>query len=505
LFLPLRGYALAGRKKKLYMNRKETIIKDTTKYSFAQYTSQGIGFIIAIAMRRFIGPYYMGIWSLLKVVQSYLGYLTLGVNMGAIYKIPFYVGKKDKAAGEETMDSTFSFMFLVSLFSCAALVVSAVVLRNVYPKEVIIGLLALAIYVVLQRFYSFYVIVLRAKGNFSVLSKSLLFDATANLFLVFLLVRQYKIYGLYIAISLLAVINTLFVHKLAKYKIDFRFNLKRVKSLIIYGFPILLNAFLGTILRTVDKIMIVKMLGVIYVGYYSIALMAKSYVYGLSNNLYIVTIPHMQETYGSKEDIEHIKKYVTIPAETISYMLSPLLGFIFLVTPLLIGKLLPQYVLGIVALQILLLDMFFQSCCSQAGQFLITLKKQAKIIPITVATITLNIILNYIFIKKGFGISGVALGTSLASFFSFVVLLVYAMKHFADGKDILIFILKLLLPLVYIASVVLSSSYFLRTRNIYMNFGISILILCIASFPLLFYINRKTHVLSIIFKMIFKR
>ena len=105
---------------------KEKIIANTVKYSLAQYISQGIGFIIAIALRRFLGPYYMGIWSLLKVVQSYFSYLTLGVNSAAIYKIPFFKGKKDNIAEEETKDTAFSFIFLVSLLSSLCLIGAAI-------------------------------------------------------------------------------------------------------------------------------------------------------------------------------------------------------------------------------------------------------------------------------------------------------------------------------------------------------------------------------------------
>lgn len=480
-------------------NRKEVIIRDTGKYSLAQYTTEGIGVVTAIFLRRFLDPYFMGIWSLLKVTHSYFSYLGLGVNSAAAYRIPFYRGKKDETSEEETRDTAFSFLFMVSIVSSLCLVGAAVVLRPLYPTEVIIGLLALAIYIILQRLYSFYVVILRAYKSFSVLAKSLLFDAVLNLALVLLLVRHFKIYGLYIMIALVAVLNTLFVHRLARYKIEFNFRFKRLKSLVSYGFPLLISGFLGEILRTVDRIMIVKMLGVTFVGYYSIAIMTKGYIYGLPNNLGIVTIPHMQEVYGRQERIDDIKKFVTLSAEAISYILAPILGLIFIIGPLLVRKLLPQYVPGILALQILLLDTYFHSCSPQAQQFLISLGKQARMIPISIAAIVLNILFNYTFIKMGWGISGVALGTSLASLFGFVAFLSYAMKHFASLKEILAFILRVLFPLFYIGAVVLSSTYLVRVQNPYLGVGVKLIILGAVSTPLFFYIDRKTHILRIMF------
>ncbi len=480
---------------------KERIIKDTAKYSIAQYASQGIGFVTAIFLRRFLTPYYMGIWSLLTVVQNYLGYLTLGVNSAAIYRIPFYRGKNDKASEEETRDTAFSFLFLASLFSCLCLVVAVLFLRNKYPPEVIIGLLALAIYIILQRAYSFYVVVLRAYSDFSVLAKSLLFDAVCNLILTVLIIRQFKIYGLYATVSILAVLNTLFVHTLAKRRINFKFNLKRLGGLILYGFPILLNGVLVVILRTIDRIMIGKMLGVTFVGYYSIATMPKSYVHGLSNNFYIVTIPHMQESYGKKENAADIKKFVAIPIEAISYFITPVLGLIYLVSPILVKQLLPNYLPGLFALQILLLDTFFSTCSAQASQFLITLNKQTRLVLISVIAILVNIALNYAFIKNGLGINGVALGGSIASLFIFLATIIYAMGHFFKGKDIIIYIIKIIFPLIYILAIIYGC-LFIRAGNLYVELVLRLTLFCAASLPLFIYADKKTHALRMVFAMI---
>ena len=211
---------------------KKAILKDTGKYSSAQYFCKGIGFVTAIAIRRFLGPYFMGIWSLLQVVQGYLSYLSFGVNSAAVYNIPFFKGKGDRLSEEETRDTAFTFLFIVSIVSCLGLVAAAIIMRHSYPKVVIIGLLALGLYIILDRFFSYYVITLRAYKNFSVLTRSLLFDSVTTLLLVFLLVRQFKIYGFYVAVSLMAVLNVLFVHRLARYRINLGLNPQRLKKLI---------------------------------------------------------------------------------------------------------------------------------------------------------------------------------------------------------------------------------------------------------------------------------
>jgi O-antigen/teichoic acid export membrane protein len=477
---------------------REKIIKDTAKYSSAYYLTQGIGFITATAMRRFLGPYCMGIWSILQVIQSYFGYLYLGVDDAAAYKIPFYRGNNDKVAEHGIRDTAFSFIFLISIISSSLLILAAVVLRKHYPVEIIIGLLALAIYIILQRLYSFYVISLRAYKNFSVLSKSILFDGVTNLLLVFFLVSKFKLYGVYITISILAVLNTLFVHRLAKYDINLKFSLACLKSLILFGFPLLINSVLSEILRTIDRIMIAKMMGVLFVGYYSIAIMSKGFISGLSANLSIVSIPHLQEIYGKNKNIDDIKKFVTIPTTIFSYLLSPIIGLLYIVSPLFIKIVLPKYIPGICAMQILLFDTIFISCNQLTVNFLATINKQARVIPINLCAIILNIFLNYIFIKKGWGINGVALATISSSFFIFVTMLTYALRHFSNFKEITAFIFKTILPLFYIIAVVVGLNHFINFSNPYLELILGPAVLIIVSVPLFIEINKKTHILSLL-------
>jgi O-antigen/teichoic acid export membrane protein len=486
-------------------DRKKNIIKDTSKYSLAQYTAQGIGFFIAFFMRKFLGPYQMGIWSLLKVIQGYSSYLQLGIESGAVYRIPFYRGRGDVDSEIETKNTTFTFMFFASLLSAIGLVTAAFLLRNHYSVEITIGLIALALFIILQRMYSFYVVTLRAYRNFSVLTKSLLFDAVVNLLLVLLLVSKFKIYGLYVTICFLAVLNTLFVSKLSGYKMEFNFVFKRIRELTSYGFPILIIGFLSEILATIDIVMIGSMLGVVFVGYYSVAVMAKNCISGLSNNLGIVTIPHMQEVYGKSGKISDIKKFVTYATESVSYILTPLLGLVYFIAPVLIKNFLPKYISGIPALQVLLLNTVFISCSIQAGQFLITLNKKFKLIMINIVAIIFNITVNYFFIKKGFGITGVAVGTSLSSLIVFIGSIILSMKHFASLRETAKFIVYVLFPIVYIIGIIYLCNVYTGTLNYFISAAMSSLIVVFFSIPLYMHIDKKTSIIRLFINIIATR
>jgi|GEM_PF-1371219 len=483
------------------ISNKENIIKDTFQLTSARYLSQVIGFFTAIGLRRFLGPFYVGIWSLLKVVMEYSSHLFLGVDKGVAYSIPLFVGGNKLKQEEEIKDAAFSFIAVATLLISICLIIAGFLLKNTYPNATVIGIWALAAYMILDKACTYYRTLLRAKRRFSVLSKTIIFDALINLILIFTLVRFFSIYGLYATVIIVTAVNIIYMHLLAKYTVRFNFNVKVMRNLIKVGFPISIVGTLELVLLNLDRIMIAKMIGITFVGYYSIPLMAKSYVNQLSS-FGTVLYPRMLESYGRNENIEDIKKYVTVPLSINAYMLPLFLGLMFFIVPVLIEKILPKFIPGILAMQILLIDMFFRSCYPQAFHFIIAMKKQARVIPIVVAAILLNILGNFILIRKGYGIYGVACATSIVSFLSFVVIQSYAMKHFAGIREIILFLIKIMAPFVYTVAVVAGLNRFIVIDNLYAQMLTRSVLLIIFSIPMLYHINRETGVIKLISKTI---
>jgi O-antigen/teichoic acid export membrane protein len=316
------------------------------------------------------------------------------------------------------------------------------------------------------------------------------------------LVKSFRLYGLFFVVCILAISNTLFLCFLSKYTLRFKFQLKGILELIKYGVPLLLLSVLNMILKTIDRIMIAKMLGLTFVGYYSLAIMGRNYATGISSHLGVVSIPKILGEYGRRENIDDIKKFVIVPAKTIAYLMAPFLALMFFVAPLFVEKVLPQYIPGILSLQILLISVFFNACISQTTQFIIAINKKEKLVIFSMFAIVLNIILNYIFIKIGYGIYGVAWGTSLTSFFIFLTIQYYAMAQFDKFKKIVSFFIILLIPFVYILCSVLLIELLICMQNLYMETLFKMMILAIIAIPLFIYIDKDTGVLKSIFKII---
>ncbi len=483
------------------MTHKKRIIKDSFNLTSARYASQFIGFFTSIAMKRFLGPFYTGIWSLLNIISDNASYLLLGIGEGVCYKIPFLLGEKKEQEAEEVKDVAFNFVFAVSCLTSLAVLVAAVILRHRYPVEVIVGLCAVSLYMLVDRICGYYMTLLRARKNFSVLSLSIIFDAVVNLCLVILLVKNFRIYGLYAALIILTVLNVIFVHLFVRYRLCFNFKFKGAGGLIKIGFPLSFLGFLQGVAPILDTIMITKMIGVTFVGYYSVSVMTKNYISQLSS-FGTVLYPWLLETFGRNQSIEDIKKYAIIPPKVNAYLLPLLLGWIFFIVPVLIKAVLPKFIPGILAIQILLIDMFFRSCYPQAMHFLIALKKQTKMMTIMILSIILTALLNYALIKAGYGIYGVACAASAVSFIMFFLMQTYAMRHFAGGREIALFFLEVIAPFLYTTLFVLLIENFIRLPNMYVNAAVKCFTLFIFSIPLLIYIDSRTQVVRLVLDMV---
>lgn len=481
---------------------KEKIVRDSISLSVARYGSQFLGFFTSVGMKRFLGPYYTGIWSLFKVLIGYLSYLELGIGDAVAVRIPFFLGKKDEKSVDEVKNQGFSITLLISIASSILLLIVALILRNRHPTEVIVGLCAVAICSIVSKVCGYYMSLLKARSEFDILSKVIIFDAVVNLVLVFSLVKRLKLYGLYIEVIITPLLITFLILKLTDCRVSFiRIKLKEVAKLIVVGFPLFIISSLEGLLKTTDVLMIGKMIGVTSVGYYSLAIMARSYVAQVSN-LGTVLKPAIMQAYGSREKIEDIQKFVTVIPKITAFILAPILGAMFIAVRPLVKLVLPQFIPGILAMQVLLLEMYFRSCSVQAEHFLIALNRQARLIPLFVGALLLNVCLNYLFIKMGYNIAGVALATSISSFAVFLVMQYYAMAHFANVRQILGLFAVISLPLVYMTATVLLLHRFVNIENTYICAIIRIILIAVFYLPFLVYINRTTQVINILLKLL---
>ena len=484
------------------MDQKREIITNISRHASSRYFSQFLGFFTSTLMRRFLGHYYMGIWQILGVILGYSTWANLGTENAVFYKLPMARGSGDDAEAENVKNVVFSFVACVSIALSSLTLVIALIMRTMLPRELFIGLLAVSALIVLQRVYTYHVMLLRANKNFTVLSLSIAFDAAVNLLLVIFFVSHMRLYGLYIVVMAMPVLNVMFIRLFSPYQIRYDLKLNKLISYIRFGLPIFLGNVVDQLLKSIDKIMIAKMMGLVPVGLYSLTSMATNYTTEASKNFSIVITPYFLEDYGKSKDIRKVSKYLVTSAEIMSCFMATLLGAIYLAVPVFVTHILPQFKDGIMAMRISLLAAFFQMASPQSTNFLIAVDKQMRLLVILGLGLLVNIVGNYLLLSHGYGISGASAATALSSLIIFLITTVYSMAHFAKMREMSALLLKIAFSLIFSITVCLLLERFVVYPHAVLETLMRLTLFILFSAPLIVATNRKTRVLNIMVSIV---
>lgn len=408
---------------------KKRIWQDFFVYSAGSYISQGLGVLTGFLLRTFLEPYYMGIWQGLNIIKNYTSYTNLGVSRSAAREIAYLRGKSEEIKSEILKNVGFTFTFIaISLVGIGCMLI-ALFLRKSINNYLFWGLLSMSLIVMLERMESYIVTILRAKKKFYFESLVKIINAFLYLIFVLLMVKNFKLYGLYLSNIFIYLISIILLVNLAKERFKFLLLKEELKRLVKIGGPLVLLGFMSVNLISIDRIVVIKMLGAKKLGFYSIATMMGNLIYNISNMAGIVLYPRFQELYGRYNEKKEV--YIMMK-KIIKFLVGPLsilvmVGIWFF--PYLIKVFIPKYIEGITAMKILLIGMYFLSLSIFCGHFLITINKQVISLFICSIAIFINLILNVSFIKLGFDIEGVALATSVSYFIYFIFLFMNAYRY----------------------------------------------------------------------------
>jgi len=434
--------------------KKADILSNIITYVPSRYFSQFLGFFTSLFMKRFLGPLSAGIWDLIKLIISYVDYAELGSTLTIYYKVPVLVGQGKREEADKIKNIVFAFIMLTSFIASIGVLTYALIFSRKLTPQLFWGLISASLLIILERIYTFYLVAMRAFKDYGALSKSVCFDAVINLLLVLIIVSRFKLYGLYAAIILLTILNILYIRRNVNYHLAPLLDWKATLAYIKFGFPLYLTSILTVLFNSIDRLMIAGFLGFQQLGFYSIAMMSKNYSHQLSTNFSHVTSPHFMEDFGKFGDSERIYKYIIKGTLTLSCFMSVVLGLIFIYSKPVIQLTLPSFLPGLTSLRIFIFISFLSSLMVFPTNYIVTQGKQNKLIIFSVISLAMNVILNYLFIKTGYGINGVALASAIATLFYFLAIIIYAMKHFAAYRRIGNYLLRIFLPPLYAVSLI---------------------------------------------------
>ncbi len=337
-------------------------VKDTLIYTMIKYFALAMGFGRELINAHGLGPELLGILGNLLLVLSYLLYFNLGI-VYSMTKECSIIDDSDEKSKRAIINSTFSFLCILCGIFVALAVASFVLIRN-NNSGIYIGLIF--IIGALDQFRTFFVNYYRIQDDLKQINKiEIVYQCSYTIGILFLI--KYKIYGVLIGF-IIGGIATWIVSFKRKENFKFELKSKMLYKLVKLGIPLL----------------------VYNLGYY---------ILNLNNN---------SDTDNIKNYIIKFNKYIEV-----------LGAFLIVVGSIAIvpftNIIMTKYVQSIGIYRILSMSVIANQLAYFISVFILSNNHQIILVKLQGVCIVLAFIFNYIFLKIGLGLEGIALATLITN------------------------------------------------------------------------------------------
>lgn len=481
-----------------------SIIKNTFTYTAGTLLAQFFGIFTSLATRKYLTPELMGIWSLMLLILNYLSFGHCGIFTAVEVRIPYLRGKGEEGEISHIRNIAFVVSVILSSLVLVSLITTLIFYSHKLNVSVISGLKWIVLIGIATVFYNLYVSFLRADKSFTLISVATIINAAGLLAFTLTLGMFFGLNGIYCATFLATLISVVFLLIAGKYRLHWSIEFARTKQLFIIGFPILVFGFIYTLFISLDKVLIIKMLGAKALGLYSIAILAFTYANTMPKLFSIVIFPSMQERLGRTGLEEGLVSFIKKPSIVMSYLFPPMLVIVYYLLPIIVDNFIPRYSNGILSMQILLIGCYFISFAHLPQNIIVSLNKQVALIPLTMVAAVFGVLLSFAAIKLGYGIEGVAAGSSCAYFIYFSICFYYALKISNFKENNYHLFLRLCLPFAASVLITILTERLILIPNILISTSLKLLIYLVFYILFLLYIDRNVRIFSFIITQIRK-
>jgi len=406
------------------------------------YLAQALGFAGTLASRRFLGPASAGVLGLITIISNYATLTHFGLVDGGNKLIPFYIGKSDTRRAASVANAMWVWTILSSCLITLLVFVSVPVFGSIWPRIIVVGLLFTALTHPLRQIATLYSVIVRSQKCFKSLSKLTLGLSAASLTLTLWLVRLYGLYGAFSLTLIIAGLNVIcwrWFRRWIEGDDDKTWQFKWVPGtkvlpeLFVAGFPIMIYSLLFNGLQSIDSLIVGKFAGITALGYYNLASIICLAVWNAPNGFSAVMFPRYQERLGQTNNVAALRGYTLLPIFAFAGACLPaFIGTAWLVLPAVISRLLPAFQPSVKTGEELLLGTYFLCLTPMPIQFAITTGRFTRLICTLFGSLLIAGAGDYLVLRNGYGIQGVALWTSIVFFLFFGTLVIFGLQPIAQ-------------------------------------------------------------------------
>jgi O-antigen/teichoic acid export membrane protein len=383
----------------------------------------GITFVFNLLAARLLGPDQMGIWQTANLISIYGSIATFGVLNGMSREVPVRLGRGDSGGVAEVVATTLTPLLLL----LSGLVMAGILAIYMAPQAglaVGLGLVLLAA----RQFNGFSMMLVRSHQEFVRLGLHQGFSAVALALGALAIWASPTLPTLLLAMSLSLTLCGALAFSYMHVK---PVQVSTLRYLAGIGAPIMLAGFLFSLLTTVDRVLIIVLLGSRELGLYTpviSVLGALMIAPGLVSNVMYPRMGHLYGKTGSHRELLPLVSRMIRLNYLATLPIAAALGmvFYFLVVP----YFLPGYEDSRIPLALSLLAALFLPLGQSMGDLFNVIGWQRLYLRNMAIGMAVNCLAGYLLTAEaGLGLSGVALGTvagmaayALCQWYTYIVL-----------------------------------------------------------------------------------
>jgi O-antigen/teichoic acid export membrane protein len=426
-------------------------IRDSFGIAFAQYIVRATLMVRTLVAARLLGPGALGAWNAIQIVIDNGNLLLFGTQQGLDQMVPPRLATGDRA-GEDRVKraALFNILVLTALYLLCCLVWISVGSSRLRDAWGYAGMSVALACVVATNLANYQTSILRSHGDMTTVGMWMLLQGAIGGILGLVLTPFWGAWGLLGGWGVGCASAFVFTSWRG------RSYVKPLPSpgpegldLIQTGFPMFVFLASSQVMRQLDRLIILRYLGLEMLGYYGLAVMALTFLLYAPDSVTYVLYPRLQKDYAAAgRDPEAIREAVERVLRASSLLVPALAVAAFMFSDPVIQFVLPKFVPGVPALRVLCFGAVGLAFGNFASVVLMTVGRQTLLIPGALISVVAGAGLDVLAVKLGYGITGVAWATVATYSVSGALLLTMALTGLElEARRVLSMLVRLYLPL----------------------------------------------------------
>ncbi len=414
------------------------ILSDSSISFMAKILGLLLGFGLNLIIARYYGAKELGVYSIVSSVFAMTLILgVMGINTSILRLLPEQIVKYTYNSAYYLFWKTFKIVLISSIvLSIGLYMFSWEIAEDIFHKTYLYPLFLLVAYtIIFQSLGNLSIASIRALRNIKLYAFFQIFSQIVQIIsLILLTLFLYQdfntVYALMISYILTAVVALYALIKLfaqKREKTDTVFPM-RSKNIVMISLPMMITTVMSFIVTQTDILMLGSMSSIESVGIYAVVMKLALLTSFVLASVNIVLAPKISELYYSHKHDE-LQSVVQKTTKLIALLSLPIVIVLMVFGELILSFFGSEFVIGYVALLLLLIGQIFNVFSGPAEFFLNMTGHQKELNIITIACAILNIVSNYFFIPI-YGIEGAACASMISLLAMKIVTLVYIKMNF---------------------------------------------------------------------------